>query len=466
MPTPRRYLDSTIPSDNTAQIGRQQRNKGEAYVNNFYYDALKRVKRGSRSPYDKGIVNARDPNSLYSKIRRSSGRLETTSPEFDLMTMLPARYLANAYVNTLAKAHTRLANEVIVPALKTAGNKAAPTLINTGYNIAKSRPLQNITKRAIETAMRTGPASDGLDMVRRQIKGFRKGYEGGNKRLFDIGKYILTGRTGGKPKGWYNSFAPIINGDIKYYGGIQPKDLSKRTMLDVVKKGTGYDYIDAYLYRRPVDPQFGLKRVAPDKDFEGFASYINKNYRNKKLDIPVYEASVPKGYVRAEEPILEPRTSYYDSSISTNGDFIVDTGGHKFLSGNKQWKESDIWKFKSDEYLNRYFKNSERAMPKLYRHLLKRGLDLVDDLGTPIVTKTPWYTREIYVPDYTTNFEPIHDLPFKYGGTIHIKKKNRGKFTATKKRTGKTTEELTHSKNPLTRKRAIFAQNARKWNHG
>lgn len=48
---------------------------------------------------------------------------------------------------------------------------------------------------------------------------------------------------------------------------------------------------------------------------------------------------------------------------------------------------------------------------------------------------------------------------------IHIKPENRGKFNALKKRTGKTTEELTHSKNPLTRKRAIFAQNARKWNH-
>ena len=48
---------------------------------------------------------------------------------------------------------------------------------------------------------------------------------------------------------------------------------------------------------------------------------------------------------------------------------------------------------------------------------------------------------------------------------IHIKPENRGKFNATKKRTGKTTEELTHSKNPLTRKRAIFAQNAKKWKH-
>lgn len=63
-------------------------------------------------------------------------------------------------------------------------------------------------------------------------------------------------------------------------------------------------------------------------------------------------------------------------------------------------------------------------------------------------------------------------IPFKDGklpeysnGKIRINPANRGKFNATKKRTGKTTEELTHSKNPLTRKRAIFAQNARKWNH-
>ena len=56
-------------------------------------------------------------------------------------------------------------------------------------------------------------------------------------------------------------------------------------------------------------------------------------------------------------------------------------------------------------------------------------------------------------------------LPGYSNGKIRIKPANRGKFNATKKRTGKTTEELTHSKNPLTRKRAIFAQNARKWNH-
>ena len=60
----------------------------------------------------------------------------------------------------------------------------------------------------------------------------------------------------------------------------------------------------------------------------------------------------------------------------------------------------------------------------------------------------------------------IFGIPYLAKGSgIHIKKENRGKFTETKKRTGKTTEELTHSKNPLTRKRAIFAQNSRKWKH-
>lgn len=69
---------------------------------------------------------------------------------------------------------------------------------------------------------------------------------------------------------------------------------------------------------------------------------------------------------------------------------------------------------------------------------------------------------------WTTN-EKLRNLveskiPAYEDGGIHIKKKNKGKFNALKKRTGKSTEELTHSKNPLTRKRAIFAQNAAKWN--
>jgi hypothetical protein len=48
---------------------------------------------------------------------------------------------------------------------------------------------------------------------------------------------------------------------------------------------------------------------------------------------------------------------------------------------------------------------------------------------------------------------------------IVIKPQNKGSFNAIKKKTGKTTEELTHSKDPAVRKKAVFAKNAKKWKH-
>ena len=46
---------------------------------------------------------------------------------------------------------------------------------------------------------------------------------------------------------------------------------------------------------------------------------------------------------------------------------------------------------------------------------------------------------------------------------IHIKESHKGRFTAVKKKTGKTTAELKHSKSPAVRKMATFAANAAKW---
>lgn len=62
----------------------------------------------------------------------------------------------------------------------------------------------------------------------------------------------------------------------------------------------------------------------------------------------------------------------------------------------------------------------------------------------------------------------IVNIPYyKKGNKIHIKKKNRGKFTEYCE--GKVTQECIDkakkSKNPTLRKRAIFAQNARAWKH-
>lgn len=60
---------------------------------------------------------------------------------------------------------------------------------------------------------------------------------------------------------------------------------------------------------------------------------------------------------------------------------------------------------------------------------------------------------------------------FKNGSGIHIKEKNKGKFTASAKAAGQSVQE--HAKSvlnnpnatPLQKKRANFARNAAKWKH-
>lgn len=58
--------------------------------------------------------------------------------------------------------------------------------------------------------------------------------------------------------------------------------------------------------------------------------------------------------------------------------------------------------------------------------------------------------------------ELVRESVIKVLEDIDIDPKNKGKFTKTQKETGKSTEELCHSKNPLTRKRANFAKMAKR----
>jgi len=55
----------------------------------------------------------------------------------------------------------------------------------------------------------------------------------------------------------------------------------------------------------------------------------------------------------------------------------------------------------------------------------------------------------------------------KQGGTIHIKKENRGKFRdyCNGKVTNECIQKGKNSPNPVIRKRATFAANVRKWKH-
>ena len=109
-----------------------------------------------------------------------------------------------------------------------------------------------------------------------------------------------------------------------------------------------------------------------------------------------------------------------------------------------------------------------------------KGKDMSFGIGRPYEV----YDR-VYLSDDPDTYSDIQDyyfqlineqdkklgdnvlVPYKKGGTIKIKKKNRGKFTDYCG--GKVTEECIrkgkNSSNPTTRKRANFAANARKWKH-
>lgn len=107
------------------------------------------------------------------------------------------------------------------------------------------------------------------------------------------------------------------------------------------------------------------------------------------------------------------------------------------------------------------------------RHYLKESYGIQHQFGGATDGAYEYGYGGMYAEGGTNN-PGFHALPdyvqhqilsnMAYGG-IHINPANKGKFNATKKRTGKSTEELTHSSNPVTRKRAIFAQNAAKWHH-
>ena len=120
----------------------------------------------------------------------------------------------------------------------------------------------------------------------------------------------------------------------------------------------------------------------------------------------------------------------------------------------------------ADDYANGFIAEVPNSSANFRLRYPGKEWSQIADREIPVsegrILEANWLKR---YKDITKEFGGIimEDNKAKYG--IHINPKNKGKFNALKKRTGKTTEELTHSKNPLTRKRAIFAQNAAKWKH-
>lgn len=141
-------------------------------------------------------------------------------------------------------------------------------------------------------------------------------------------------------------------------------------------------------------------------------------------------------------------------SDASNFDTLADTWGSTAMGNNF-----------SNSYIGKdgWFSNKAKRKAKE----LREQMELANTFAENTLQNNADNITETTMNNLEANYAALGGLLNQYadGGSIHINPENRGKFNATKKRTGKTTEELTHSKNPLTRKRAIFAQNAAKWHH-
>lgn len=271
------------------------------------------------------------------------------------------------------------------------------------------------TKRAVEVAMRTSKSSNPIQPMIDSIRVLRNTKEG-RTQLKDVAKYIALGkRQTNRPyrslAGYNNPYEPVE------YGGILYPD--ENNYLRPAK-----DLIDAYLYGDVIDPRF-LKLIDKGKNFGIHTDYINKYYKGKAKNIPVYEGGLgDDGLGEFGDPLsaISPVNNIdYKTAVikgahgeirSLVPEHPINTAGHLIAQdaqGNRI--SQDIWKFNPDEYTNKWLGDSNYKIgikdivkdPGIIKdyvryHLAevpKYGLKIVNDIGTPVVIRSKPFKYDI-----------------------------------------------------------------------
>lgn len=255
--------------------------------------------------------------------------------------------------------------------------------------------------------------------------------------------------------------------ESKYYKFVETmgpslyKEMQRKGVKNLQKF---YEYA---MKQMAAESQFGTSRVAKENFNFGGVKPGTKYTKFKSVD----------DYTRYWVDMM---MRMYPNAVAAETPLEYATALRKNVQGNSYYEDSPqtyLNYIQNARTLSKYMQQFEKDNPDIYNTeagvvngnfqmpVFDKDGDLKTLLTTPVNPQ----------PDMRTILNPNIEIPYKPSlypakhdrgkDGIHINPANRGKFNATKKRTGKTTEQLTHSKNPLTRKRAIFAQNARKWKH-
>lgn len=244
--------------------------------------------------------------------------------------------------------------------------------------------LKNVAKRGVETVMRT---SGSADPVQPLVEGMKEIITHDPKRAASIGNYILTGTRLGN-KGYYNSFSD--DPEAYYYTGFFSTPNAPYQSL------AENDLIDAFLYKKPISSKFGMKKL-DTKDYGVHTDYVKKYYPDK--DIQVYETLPSSRIIQVEEVPEVPLIKKIEGSNNaqlfvTQEGFIPNVAGHLEeysydLTGHNMVRGQDIWKFNPKEYMEKWMSFPNKPQKLLY----KLGLKAVDNLGTPVITRTKWINK-------------------------------------------------------------------------
>ena len=88
------------------------------------------------------------------------------------------------------------------------------------------------------------------------------------------------------------------------------------------------------------------------------------------------------------------KNGYFDGDT----DVSLNVAGHlarkgTTSSGTPVIQRQDIWKFNADEYLQKWLEKDPgyKKMPLFMKKAAKWGLQEVDRLGTPVISRTKWH---------------------------------------------------------------------------
>lgn len=259
-----------------------------------------------------------------------------------------------------------------------------------------------------------------------------------------------------------------------------------------------YDELEAYLYgpERFYTQYNGTSRgPLTGEEYQGIPQYVAEIN-------PRGEYVVPKDMKQLVLDAAKNGTNMYINadSLFEPGSVRFDAANHpirfRYENGRLVADAADLYDF-DEGYADRY---SEKGN-FIKRALLRKEIREMQSVGSPYIVRQegipvrfasdgasedPWiddleaekfeeafkrgetgqgYNWKGAVENVKSRMSTAEGNIKKNGGPIHIKKKNRGKFTALKKRTGHSASWFKAHGTPAQKKMATFALNARKWKH-